>query len=186
MLVEFGHVCVTLADGREFSFTPSFRRIASLGDAEAIVSLYIALHGPDAYREAPYILSCLCDQEDPTPAVGWHEMGEDGPVWRDGAINRGDQVILARHLMRHGIVGKSKPDQQGTGKYSARFDVAEYVSAARVHLGLSAAEAESMSMTEFQCLLEMKYPQAKEEEKEVPSREEYEAFMSRIKERKHG
>jgi hypothetical protein len=180
MLVECGFVRATAPDGRELTFSPSFGRISTLGHPEEIVSLYASLHGPNAGCDAAYILACLCDQEDPHQAVGWRD--EKG--WHAGVIPPHEQVILARHLMQHGIVGKAKP-VKGDGKYSARFDAAEYISAARVHLGLSSADAEALSMTEFQTMLEMKYPQAADKKRDVASRDEYRQAMEQLKGAKH-
>jgi len=184
MLVECGFSRVTTLEGVEYSFTPSFRRIAALGTPHEIVALFAGLHGPKAAQDATYVLACLCDQEDPTPLIGWREPG----AWREGAMPPSMKVLLARHLMTHGIAGKARPDSKGEGKYSDRFDVAEYVAAARVHLGLSSADAEALSMTEFQSMFAMKYPKASDGEgsRDVPTRDQYEAAMAAFEERRRG
>lgn len=185
MLVECGFVRVTLGDGSEYTFTPSFKKIASLGNPAEIVGLFVDLHGKRAVQAARYILNVLCDQEDPTPAVGWLSL-EDGE-WKSGAIPEDELLILAAHLMTHGIAGKAKPDAKADdGKYAAEFNAAEYVSAARVHLGLSSADAEGLSMTEFQMMLQMRFPESSEQTRNVPSREEYRKFMDSVKGRKNG
>lgn len=185
MLAEFGFVQISASDGREFTFTPSFKNIAKLGSPEEIVGLFVALHGPRAFSEAAFVLTVLCDQDDATQAVGWHEADDPRPPrWVNGFVDPNAQVILARHLMRHGIAGKAKPDKKGTGDYAKQFSAAEFISSARVHLGLSAAEAEALSMTEFQTMLEMKFPSDKQGGGNVPSREEYKKFMDSVKGRK--
>ena len=185
MLVESGFTRATASDGAQWTFTPSFARIAGLGSPHEIVALYAALHGANAAPDATYVLACLCDQEDATPLIGWPEPGEapEAPLrWRSGAMPPAEQIIIARHLMQHGICGKARPDAGAeAGKFSDRFDAAEYVSAARVHLGLSSADAEALSMTEFQTMLAMKFPQAGEKRRDVPSRAEYDAAMARVK-----
>lgn len=182
MLIECGFVRAVAPDGAEFTFTPSLARIATLGNPHEIVGLYAALHGPQAEREAAYILTCLCDQDDPTPLIGW--IDSDG-LRHPGTMPASEQVVIARHLMHHGIVGKAKPSKGG-GQYSDRFDAAEYIAAARVHLGLSSADAEGLSMTEFQMMLGMKYPEA--QEKQIPSRDEYRKAMqaATMKEKRNG
>lgn len=70
MLVESGLVRATAGDGSEFTFRPSFGRIASLGSPGEIVALFAALHGPHAETEAAYVLACLCDQEDVSALIG--------------------------------------------------------------------------------------------------------------------
>ena len=179
MLIECGYVRATAIDGSEFTFSPSFSRIASLGSPKEIVSLYAGLHGPRAAQDAAYVLACLCEQDDPMPLVGWRDDG----VYHAGLMPVDEQIIMARHLMQHGIVGKSKPDK-GDGKFSDSFNASEYIAAACVHLGLTRADAEALSMTEFQTMFEMKFPE-QNKTRDVPSREEYQAAMSAIKERRN-
>ena len=174
MLVECGFVRAVASDGTEYTFTPSFDRIAGLGSPQEIVRLYAGLHGPRAAQEASYVLACLCNQVDFAPLVGWLEGGE----WHAGLMPAGEQITIARHLMQHGIIGKARPGK-GDGKYSDSFNAHEYIAAACVHLGLSRADAEGLSMTEFQTMLEMKFPESKA--KEIPSRDAYRAFMGKIK-----
>lgn len=183
MLVEWGFVHLTTGDGQEFSFRPSFERIETLGTPQEIVELYAALHGPRAAETAAYVLSCLCDQEDPTPLIGcWEDEFERTP----GQLPTDHQVVIARHLMRHGICGTPSTEKKGDGKYSDKFDATEYVAAARVHLGLSHADAAALSMTEFQKLFEMKFPNKREGHRDVPTRAEYEARMAAHEERVNG
>lgn len=174
MLVECGFVRAVASEGAEFTFTPSFARIAGLGSPQEIVQLYAGLHGPRAAQDAAYVLACLCNQDDPTPLVGWTD--EQGA--HAGLMPADEQIIIARHLLQHGIVGKARPGK-GDGKYSDGFNAYEYIAAACVHLGLSRADAEGLSMTEFQTMFEMKFPDAKA--KEVPGREAYKAFMDKMR-----
>jgi hypothetical protein len=181
VLIECGLVRAVAGDGAEFVFRPSFGRIAALGAPHEIVELYAGLHGPDAGPKAAYVLACLCDQDDATPLIGWRD--ETG--WHVGGMPEAEQIIIARHLMRHGIIGKAKPAKRGEGKFSDSFDAAEYIAAARVHLGLSSADAEALSMTEFQTMMEMKFPEVNKA-RDVATREEYGAAMAAIKERRRG
>ncbi len=191
MLVECGHVQAQTSDGSEWSFTPSLERIAGLGTPREIVALYADLHGPRAPQCAAYVLACLCDQEDPSKLIGWHEADPDAKPdkprlrWVQGLMPEAEQVVIARHLMQHGIVGKAKPGGEAksqAGQFAAEFDASEYVLAARAHLGLSAADAGALSMTELQRLLEMKFPDAAKRERDVPTREEYDAAMRAFEE----
>ena len=175
MLVECGFTRASMPDGQEFTFQPSLGRIAALGSPAEIVQLYADLHGSHAGQVASYVLATLCDQDDCLALIGW--LDADG--WHPGAMPEVEKILIARHLMRHGIVGKAKPGRAGSGQYAPEFHAAEYVAAARVHLGMSTADAEALSMTEFQAAFEMKFPEAKAAE--VPSRDEYKAFMEKMK-----
>jgi Family of unknown function (DUF6246) len=190
VLVECGFVRAQAPDGTEYTFRPSFGRIAALGSPQEIVALFAGLHGLQAQSQAAYVLAGMCDQDDPSPLIGWHEefKGPDGRPrlrWCEGAMPAAEMVIIAQHLMRHGIVGKEKPGQ-GDGKFCDRFDAAEYVSAGRVHLGLSSEDAEALSMTEFQTMLKMKFPKSGDQKRDVPTREEYDAQMAGYMGRKRG
>lgn len=181
MLVECGLVRATTDDGLEFVFRPSFGRIASLGSPHEIVELYARLHGADAEATSAYVLAGLCDQEDASALIGWRD--EDG--WHDGKMPPAERVIIARHLMHHGIVGRAKPESADPGEagaYTDRFEAAEFIAAAQVHLGLSRDDAEGLSMSEFQRLLDIKFPR-KRAGREVPSREAYDRAMAALKAR---
>ena len=172
MLVECGYVRATASDGQEWTFCPSLARIASLGHPREIVELYATLHGPRAAAAATYILICLCEQDDTTPLLGWH----DGPA---GTMPGAERIIIARHLMHHGIIGRARPDA-GDGTYRAEFNAAEYIAAARVHLALSTADAEALSMTELQGLLDAKHPPPPP----PPTREEYDEALAAVEARR--
>lgn len=184
MLVEHGFVRAQLPDGREWTFTPSFGRIAELGGPSSIVRLFADLHGPRADAVATEVLAALCDQDDATPLLGWRDGADAAP----GLMPARERVILARHLMQHGICGKAdqKAAQGDGGRYSDRFDAGEFIALARAHLGMSGAEAAALSMTELQQLMAAKFPDPKARGKNVPSRAEYEAAMQRLKELRGG
>jgi hypothetical protein len=187
VLVECGFVRAIAEDGSEWTFTPSLANIASLGNPGEIVALYARLHGPFAEGAASYVLACLCDQEDPLPLIGGFLIDPCDPtipvVDIPALMPAAELVIIARHLMQHGIIGKARPGR-GDGNYAETFEAAEYIAAARVHLGMSAADAEALSMTELQLMLEMKFPDS-DPTRDVPSREEYDRAMAAIMSKRH-
>lgn len=186
MLVECGFVRATAGDGTEWTFQPSLARIAALGDPHQVVALYARLFGPDAQAAATDVLAGLCDQDDPTPLIGGIEIDAEDPEAPArpivGMMPPGEQIIIARHLMQHGMVGIAKPGGTGAaeGGYTDRFDASEFIAAARVHLGLSSADAEALSMTELQRMLEMKFPTPDNYAGRgyAPTADEYDAAMA--------
>ena len=137
MLVECGLLRVELSDGRSCTFRPSLGRIAALDSPSGLVDLFGRLHGAASPAAACEVLSGLCDPEDleALPAL----IGEPQPVpgagiaWAGGAMEEAERVILAQHLLVHGMVGKARPGAKGAakaGQYADRFNVAEYVAAA--------------------------------------------------------
>lgn len=192
MLVECGLVRITAGDGAEATFRPALGRIAALASPEGLVELYGALHGPKPEAAASDVLAGLCDPEDleALPAlIGGEKVDPKDPTGPAletyaGAVPAAERVLLARHLLEHGMVGRARPGGDGRsaqGAYSQQFNAAEYIAAARAHLGLSAADAEALSMTELQRLFEMKFPEA-DASKDVPTREQYEAGMKAYEE----
>lgn len=173
MLVEHGFTRVTAPDGACYTFCPSLARIAELGHPAEIVQVFVALFGQRAASEARYVLSVLCEQDDAAPLLGWL----DDAGWHAGQMPEAEQVTLAVHLLRHGMVGTAKP-AEGEARGTAEFSAGEYVAAARVHLGMSASDAQGLSMSEFQALFEMKFPDAKGKKRDVATREEYLAAMA--------
>ena len=99
-----------------------------------------------------------------------------------------ERLVIARHLMQHGMIGRPRPGSVASGEYAEEFHAAEYVAAARAHLGMSAADAEALSMTELQLMLEMKFPDAARQAgaRDIPSAEEYDAAMKAFEERRRG
>jgi hypothetical protein len=180
MLVECGLTRAELPDGAAYTFRPALGRIADLGSPREIVELYAQLHGPRAGEAAAWVLAVLCDSEDVTPLTGWRDEAGQHP----GAMPEAEAVLIAQHLMQHGICGRARPGG-GEGGYAQEFHVAEHVAAAVAHLGVSRDEALAMSMTELQLLFEAKFPEAAKK-RDVPSEDEYRAFMAKMKELGHG
>lgn len=182
MLVECGFTIAATSDGLEFTFTPSLGRIAALGSPRELVELFAALHGASAERVACEVLAGLCDQEDATPLIGEPQATDTGVRWLGGAMPAAERVIIARHLLKHGMVGDARPrrgKKAGAGRYAEEFDAAEFVAIARAHLGMSAADAEGLSMTELQRLLRVKFPDAYEAD-EIPSFDDYERTLAAL------
>lgn len=179
MLPESGLTRITSRDGTEFTFRPSFRRIAELGGPAQIVACFVGLYGPRALFEARFVMATLADQDDVTPLIGWLDPDlQDQP----GDMEPERVVLLARHLMRHGLVGQAE-SSKGDGKQADTFDVEAYIASARVHLGFSEEEAAALSMTELWRLFRMKFPEESEKKHEVADRDEYRARMAEWKAR---
>ena len=76
----------------------------------------------------------------------------------------GDMVLIAQSLITHGIIGKAKVRQlqrHESGQATTEFRAFDYISAARNHFNMSRGDAEQLTMTEFQMLLNAKFPDQK-------------------------
>lgn len=149
--------------------TPLLERgYAAYGFIPAWLSAYITRQhaGKRAMLSAMSVLSSCCNR-DVSGLTGEIIPGRSGRwafVYRKGAMPAGDMVQMARHLIAHGIIGKAKLRQlqrHETGQAITEFKAFDYISAARNHFGMSRAEAELLTMTEFQLLLAAKYPDQK-------------------------
>ena len=123
-------------------------------------------YGRAALVAAGSVLEACCD-DDISALIGDIRPARTGsrPLKiRRGAMDEFDMVVIAQSLISHGIIGKAKVrklQRHEGGEATREFNAFEYISAARNHFGMSRAEAEQLSMTEFQLLIAAKYPDQK-------------------------
>ncbi|MFC1015262.1 DUF6246 family protein [Pasteurella multocida] len=130
------------------------------------------------------VLSCAltilnaCNDSDLSGIFGYYKPSNKGIVYRIGAVNTKDVIALSKHLALHGIIGNIdlKTKENKRSEYTSEFDVEEYISAARCHFGLSRADAENLTMTEFQMLIKSKYPE-QQKKSTLFTEEEYDQIM---------
>jgi len=119
-----------------------------------------------AIMAAMKVLVACCDR-DPVTLIGEIVPGKSGKwafVYRKGKMELLDMILVAQSLMTHGVIGKAKIRQlqrHEAGEATSEFKAIEYISSARNHFGMSRAEAEQLTMTEFTMLIANKYPDQK-------------------------
>lgn len=202
-LTDIGELSVSdsLTGGKDYLLRPSFEAMTRIGTPEEIVQAYATIHGSDVSRlieacagtlhrlpdwlspsfnraaekllsTSMHVLQACCDA-DLTPMIGEWKGWRHCIVYRPGQLPKNDIIVLAQHLIQHGVVGKAKVRQlqrHESGERTSEFKAFEYISAARSHFGMNRAEASQLTMTEFQMLLAAKYPDQK-----GFTREEYDA-----------
>lgn len=194
VLTDIGEISVSDSreGGKDYLLRPSFEAMTRIGTPEEIVQAYAIIHGievsqlteacastfgrfpewlsPSFNRAAEKLLStCMqvlqaCCDEDLTSMIGEWKGWRHCVVYRPGKMPKNDIIVLAQHLMQHGIVGKAKVRQlqrHETGERTTEFKAFDYISAARSHFGMNRAEASQLTMTEFILLLNAKYPNQK-------------------------
>jgi hypothetical protein len=202
-LTDIGEFSVSdsLTGGKDYLLRPSFEAMTRIGTPEEIVQAYATIHGSDVSRlieacagtlhrlpdwlspsfnratekllsTSMHVLQACCDA-DLTPMIGEWKGWRKCIVYRPGQLPKNDIIVLAQHLIQHGVVGKAKVRQlqrHESGERTSEFKAFDYISAARSHFGMNRAEASQLTMTEFQMLLAAKYPDQK-----GFTREEYDA-----------
>lgn len=202
-LTDIGEFSVSdsLTGGKDYLLRPSFEAMTRIGTPEEIVQAYATIHGSDVSRlieacagtlhrlpdwlspsfnraaekllsTSMHVLQACCDA-DLTPMIGEWKGWRHCIVYRSGQLPKNDIIVLAQHLIQHGVVGKAKVRQlqrHESGERTSEFKAFDYISAARSHFGMNRAEASQLTMTEFQMLLAAKYPDQK-----GFTREEYDA-----------
>ncbi|ARB85981.1 MULTISPECIES: DUF6246 family protein [Yersinia] len=120
-------------------------------------------YGRKILSTAMHVMQSCCD-EDVTPLIGEWRVGKKGVIYHRGSMSTGEIILIAHTLIEHGVMGKAKirkPQRAETNSYVNEFRAIEYINSARIHFGISRAEAELLTMTEFQLMLNAKYPDQK-------------------------
>lgn len=202
-LTDIGEISISDSreGGKDYLLRPSLMAMTRIGTPKEIVQAYATIHGndvaqlievcagtlrrcpawlsPSFNRAAEKLLSTSmlvlqsCCEKDLTSMMGEWKGWRHCVVYRPGQMPKNDIIVLAQHLMQHGVVGKAKVRQlqrHENGERTTEFKAFDYISAARSHFGMNRAEASQLTMTEFQMLLAAKYPDQK-----GFTREEYDA-----------
>jgi len=123
-------------------------------------------YGRRAYQAAMTVLAACCDR-DTGRLAGEYVPGKTGKraiMMKIGLMDAFSMLAVAQSLITHGIIGKAKIRQlqrHETGQVVTEFRAFDYINSARNHFSMSRAEAEKLTMTEFQLLLSAKYPDQK-------------------------
>lgn len=151
-------------EGREYIFRPSFARLDELAQDYDIKELWSDIQTArrdEQEKCATIILSYLfTGTEDELDTLIGYTLPVNGwPVYVPGAIPRDEQCILAFSLLRNGLIGneniRSAKSSEGSGEF---FNAYDYVFGAVKNLNMSKAEAEELTMAEYQQALLIAYP----------------------------
>lgn len=153
------------------------RAVNAYGQVPAwlIEHIKIGHYGQRALLAAMSVVEA-CSDDDVSPLIGDYRPAKSKgrPFKRlRGQMEDFDIIVIGQSLITHGIIGKAKVRQLQRHESSggtSEFSAFEYISAARNHFSISREEAERLTMTEFQHMLNAKYPDQK-----GFTREEYDA-----------
>lgn len=165
----------------DYVFTPSFLNMTKLGDPEKIVKIFSTIFGEinnfNLNQVMHYVDKTLeaCCETDCSVITGYIK-GEDKLINIEPLIPVEDKLVLAQHLLKHGLIGviPSKKTSDDTD-YSNEFHAKKFVYLAVAHLGMRESDAWNMSMTAFQEAMEAKFPSPKND---IVSQDDYDSAMS--------
>lgn len=152
--------------GESYTFTPSFRHVAAIGEPEQIVDYYNYLTSDNADTVAlcsmAYDVMSACSDRKLPKGLLWETANSwDGSrvVMVKGKVDLSAQILMAVDLLYMGIIGRPfRLKEQSKGKPMREFDAAEFVGAAVAHLGMPTESAWSMCMVDFQIAMKSKFP----------------------------
>jgi len=185
--VSFGDVEIDTGE-QVYTFRPYFRNCLKLGTPKEVVEIFGQLHmcsaseyintnmAYDAVKLASkqvlpnaYLILDFCCDSDPKDLIGTY----NGTKYRPGLMSFENIITVAKHLIKHMIIGEPQ-NGESKGEYSDEFDAVKMVDSAVIHLGLDEEKALDLSMSRFQHMIEIKYPQ---EKPAYPTDEEYDECM---------
>lgn len=164
------------ANGRNYYMRPSFLSVSNIGSPKEIVRIFkllcrayevVVLRVPDnalslyplsAFSAIDKVINACLYDEDSSDITGYVKRGKH--VQRLATYH--DLVVIAYHLLKHGIAGKPKKKVEG-GEELKEFDATEYVGLSVAHLGISNNDAWNMTMVEFQRAFDAKFPSKEDE-----------------------
>ena len=204
------HIDTATGEVTEWVFRPSFKNLSRIGSPSEIVSIFGDLYGasydgmlrecPSAFmprlmeiahrnvlQHALHILYSCHEGDDDAGLV--RLIGGFSPnyhqtdiLYQVGKMPTDNIIALARSLLKHGMIGTKKTE--GCGDYVPQWNPSEFIDLARTALKLPLAEAEQLTMTRFQRLIDQAYPDAKKPDRDIMKKETYMALMRDIDKKK--
>lgn len=168
MFTEYGHAEIRWQDTK-YILSPSFINIAKLGSPKEIIDdfkIFVEASAVWKFIIATSVLNACSDKEIPESLIGKVKFSDKQqrfmyvkPSHDLDMFN--DVIVLAEHLLLHGICGKVEKKSKGGGERLEEFDAYEYMEIARINLEQTPEQASNMTMTEFIRLANRKFPPEK-------------------------
>ena len=176
-----GEIGIT-AEGREYIFRPSFRKLAELGTPAQLVALFSASQTPNktGFVSSLSILCHFidCSTEDAMRLLGYHRDIKGDLKYVRGILSEPQDIpILAASLMKKAMIGR--PSRR-KGNAATEFDIMEFHGMAVAHLDMQPSEAWNMTMLEFQSAIRAKFGEPESEK--VPTGEDIDALWAAVEE----
>lgn len=190
VLTEIGEVGCFYED-KAVILRPSLYAISQIGEPQELVTIFADIMSDSVvFGECLNVIySCCQSDEDLDVAMsffGYYDdnLDENGvPVFHEGIAPVEHALILARCLLKHGMVGVYEETEREARKekqYAKVFSPKEQVDIAIAHLGMNESEAWNLTMTSLVGALRSKFPAVEDNEPgaKAPTKTEYEAAMA--------
>lgn len=173
--------CSIDTDVGYFEFYPTLKNIRSICEPEELPELFANVNGvleqkramalsfgfkelANCYMRKIYQLCAVvmqsCCRDDITPIIGRIKWEKSAKHFQLGKMPLDHMVAFSKILLKHGVVGLPAESEEDS-KPASSIDVYRYVDAAISHLGMSKEQAEGLTKTEFDRLIESKFPDSK-------------------------
>lgn len=181
VITDIGQFVVCI-DNEEFFFIPSFLNMTKIGTPTEIVEIFSIVFGVTdniseqlAIDTVNKVLTACCES-DCSVITGYLNGDNDKITQIEGLLPIEDRIILAQHLLKHGLIGEIEKKKKNEGTdYSHEFHAKKFVYMAVAHLNMSEDKAWNMSMTAFQEAMNAKFPT---NDKDIVSQDDYDSAMA--------
>jgi len=158
-----------IAEGREYIFRPSFRKLANLSDPVGLVDLFtqVQRHDRSGFLASLSVLTSFidCSSEDAQKLLGFYKDVGGKLRYVRGLIREPtDLFLLSIELLKNGMIGGASKGSSD-GKAAAEFNCLDFVGSAIAHLGLQPTDAWEMTMPELQAAISAKIGNTKEDKR---------------------
>lgn len=181
VITDIGQFAVYI-DSEEFIFIPSFLNMTKIGTPDQIVEIFSIVFGvADNFSKQLAIdainkVLTACCESDCSVITGYLRGDNDKLTPIEGLLPIEDRIILAQHLLKHGLIGEiEKKKKNEDTDYSQEFHAKKFVYMAVAHLNMSEDKAWNMSMTAFQEAMNAKFPT---NDKDIVSQDDYDSAMA--------
>lgn len=189
---DIGHLYIDSECGR-FEFYPTFKNIRNICEPEQIVSMFADINGQlehkaqlsamagmknlsniymrSLYQCCALVMQSCCD-DDITKLIGRIKWERGAKHFQIGVMPLNHMIAFSKVLLKHGLIGVND-GKQSSGDKCDTVDVYDFVRIAMTHLGLTQEQAENLTKTELDKLMNVKFPEQKTASSNAPSDDDY-------------
>lgn len=171
VLTKLGEVGIHTTEGRTFVLRPSLYAMSLLGESEEIVETFQKVMEGDIATALVVLDACGSDDfvKVSSDIFGYFDYTAKGWEFIEGIEPPETAVVIAQHLMVHGVTGNKKPSRfaKSQESYTTAFKPEELASLATAHLGYNEKDSWNITLTGLLLAIKAKYPHHKTEDEKM-------------------